>query len=85
MRIEKSADELDMVSEMEISFTEKAIEAVTSRLRAEHHPDFNGCDCLDCAEPLMPLRLVDRRMRCVPCQDRLERRIKTQGGRRQDD
>lgn len=84
MRIEKSPDELDMASEMEMAFTEKAVEAVTSRLRAEHHPDFNGVDCLECAEPLMPLRLTDRRMRCVPCQDRLERRIKTQG-RRSDD
>lgn len=84
MRIEKSADEIDMSSELEMAFTEKALEAVVAKLRPEHHPDFNGKDCVECDDPLPDLRIADRRIRCVPCQTAIERRFKTTGRRHED-
>ena len=84
MRIEKSADEIDMSSEMEMAFTEKAIQAAVSGLRPEHHADFNGTDCVECEDPLPELRITNRRIRCVACQTAIERRVKTTGRRHED-
>lgn len=73
--IEKSADETDMASDMEEAFREKAIEQVQSHLR-QHHPDFDGVTCLDCGEDMIELRLQMGRIRCVYCQNILERKQK---------
>lgn len=71
--IEKSANENDMASDLEELFREKAIEAAQSNLR-QHHPDFDGANCMDCSDPITELRLTMGRIRCVYCQEMLERR-----------
>jgi ribosomal protein S27E len=73
--IEKSADESDMASDMEEAFREKAIEYAQSHIR-QHHPDFDGVNCLDCEEPMIAFRLTMGRIRCVYCQEIVERREK---------
>lgn len=76
MDIERSADELDIASELEMAFSEKAQEAIVLRLRPEKHPDFNGKDCIICEEPLPELRIAMGRIRCVACQQRKEAKEK---------
>lgn len=73
--IEKSADESDMASDLEEVFREKAIEAVQSHMK-ESHPDFDGVHCLECDEEMIEFRLSIGRIRCVYCQNILERRLK---------
>ena len=46
------------------------------KLKPESHPSFNGIDCVDCDEPMLPERLRMRRVRCTPCQDILEQRAR---------
>jgi hypothetical protein len=74
--IHKVADEIDMASELEMLFNQAAQKAVVARLLPEHHPDFNGTDCLVCEEPLTPLRVNMHRMRCVPCQEEHDKQRK---------
>ena len=73
--IEKSADENDMASDMEEAFRERAIEIVQLNLK-QHHPDFDGVNCLDCGETMIELRLTMGRIRCVYCQGIEERKQK---------
>ncbi len=73
--IEKSANENDMASDLEEAFREKAIKAAQLSLK-QHHPDFDGVNCLDCREPVPELRLTMGRIRCVYCQNIEERRQK---------
>lgn len=76
MTIEKSADEMDMASELEIMFNEGAIAAVCCRLQPEHDEAFDGANCVECEDPLPELRLRIGRIRCVACQTRVEQRGK---------
>lgn len=76
MSIEKSADEIDMASELEIMFNEGAIAAVCSRLKPEHQEGFDGLNCVECEDPLPEVRLTMKRIRCVACQSVIESRVK---------
>lgn len=68
-----TADENERATLIEEQFTDAAIEAVRERVQPESHPDFDGMHCVDCAEPLPPARLALGRVRCVVCQEQLER------------
>jgi RNA polymerase-binding transcription factor DksA len=75
MNIQKSADEVDMASELEMIFNEKAIEAVTARLKPETDPDFDGKTCVECGDDMPPIRLAYNRIRCCNCQTIKERMV----------
>lgn len=79
MNIERSADELDMASEMEMIFNEEAQQAVAARLQPETHPDFDGRHCIECEDELPELRLTMGRIHCVSCQQRIENEKKVYG------
>lgn len=77
--IVREADEMDMASNMEIMFTESAIHAVQCLTAPQKHPDFDGENCLDCAEPIPTERLSMFKIRCVCCQTAVEEADKRRG------
>lgn len=76
MNIEKSADEMDMASELEMMFNESAIAAVCCKLDPQHEEGFDGLNCVECEDPLPEIRLTMKRIRCVACQSVVESRGK---------
>ena len=71
--MEKPADFLDAATELAEAFTDAAILKVRMANAPESHPDFNGKNCLDCGDTLISARLALGKMRCVYCQDHLEK------------
>ncbi|MBT9176621.1 MAG: hypothetical protein DDT20_00941 [Firmicutes bacterium] len=41
----------------------------------EVHPDFDGSHCIDCEDDIPVGRLLLNKVRCVYCQQRVERRV----------
>ena len=39
----------------------------------QQHPDFDGENCVRCDTPIPPGRLAMRKVRCVPCQEIMDR------------
>ena len=72
---DRSADSFDIASEYEDKFREEAIQAVRAKA-LEKHPDFDGCNCVDCGLDIPAERLKLGAYRCVPCQTDRERRSK---------
>lgn len=71
------ADDLDRAAQLSYKINEAYIESVRQRNKPEQTKDADGTwphpDCVECDEPLPPLRLQMGRLRCVFCQTRLER------------
>ena len=78
---ERTADENERATLIEGQFTEAAIEAVREQVQPESHPDFDGAHCVECEKPLPPARLALGRVRCVACQEQLEREARRYGPR----
>ncbi len=72
-------DEADIASALEMGFIAQALEAHKAKVAKETHPDFDGESCLDCGEEIPQLRLDMGRIRCVHCQEALERKNKMHG------
>lgn len=72
-------DEADIASALEMGFIAQALEAHKAKVAKETHPDFDGESCLDCGEEIPQLRLDMGRIRCVHCQEALERKNKLHG------
>lgn len=72
-------DEADIASALEMGFIAQALEAHKAKVAKETHPDFDGENCLDCGEEIPELRLSMGRIRCVYCQEALERKNKLHG------
>ena len=71
--MEKPADFLDAATEIAEAFTEAAILRVRKANSKETHPDFDGENCVICGETLIALRLTLGKIRCVDCQEHIER------------
>jgi RNA polymerase-binding transcription factor DksA len=69
-------DESDRASAIEAIFNEDALRDAKKRAQPETHPDFDGTHCVGCGEEIPAARLELSRIRCVECQDQLERRRK---------
>jgi hypothetical protein len=56
----------------------RCLREVQARLQPESHPDFDGMHCVEprCAVVLPKARLEMGRIRCVSCQEALERSMK---------
>jgi RNA polymerase-binding transcription factor DksA len=78
---ERTADENERATLIEEQFTEAAIEAVREKVQPESHPDFDGAHCVECEELLPAARLALGRVRCVACQEQLEREARRYGQR----
>lgn len=72
-------DDADIASAFEMAITNRAIEETRAKAAPESHPDFDGESCLDCGDTIIPLRLSLGRIRCVVCQERLEKKSKMFG------
>jgi RNA polymerase-binding transcription factor DksA len=72
-------DEGDIASAIEMGFLAKALEAHKAKVAPEKHPDFDGVTCLDCGDDIPQVRLAMGRMRCVYCQEILEKKNKMRG------
>jgi RNA polymerase-binding transcription factor DksA len=67
------ADESDRATAAEMQFAAVALEEIRRQAAPEHHPDFDGESCVSCGSSIPALRLEMGRVRCVACQERLER------------
>jgi RNA polymerase-binding transcription factor DksA len=72
-------DEADIASALEMGYMAQALEAHKAKVAKETHPDFDGESCIDCGEEIPQLRLSMGRIRCVYCQESLERKNKLHG------
>jgi len=72
-------DEAEIASAFEMAITNRAIEETRAKAAPQSHPDFDGKSCLDCGEFIIPERLALGRIRCVICQERLEKKSKMFG------
>lgn len=70
------SDELEAADGLQEQARGHGLAVVRDALRAEHHPDFNGHDCVACGDPLPDVRIADKRVRCAPCATALEKRQK---------
>lgn len=69
-------DEAEIASALEIGFIAHALEMHKSKVAPESHPDFDGEHCVDCDEKIHEVRLTMGRVRCVHCQEFLEKKGK---------
>lgn len=74
--VPQTADENDRASAWEAVFNDDAIRAVRQKVAPETHPDFDGRHCVECGDALPKVRLENGRIRCVSCQEILERKDK---------
>lgn len=66
-------DEGDLASAYERGFIQDALNRHKEKLAPETHPDFDGETCIDCGAEIPALRLSMGRIRCVDCQNKLEK------------
>lgn len=69
-------DEGDIASAYERDFILSALQRHKEKLAPETDPDFDGESCITCGNEIPDLRLQMGKIRCVECQEKLERRKK---------
>ena len=69
-------DELDRASDIEIASTEEGIRRSLAKLRPQYDSRFDGIHCVDCGEALPAIRVTNTRVRCVDCQELVDRKGK---------
>lgn len=69
-------NQFEMAERLEEAQRECAIRAAGLRAGRESHPGFDGLHCVGptCGEPILQARLDMGKVRCVPCQQLLEKR-----------
>lgn len=72
-------DDGEIASALELGFIAKALEKHKEKLAPETHPDFDGESCIVCGETIPKIRLKMGKIRCVFCQEILEKRNKMIG------
>ena len=73
-------DEADIASAIEMSFISHALSAHKEKVAPEKHPDFDGESCISCGDTIPEQRLKMGRIRCVYCQEEIERKNNLYGG-----
>lgn len=71
--MENYADEIDRANMIANVFLSEAVEEVARRCAPETHPDFDGTHCVECGDDIPAERLNLGRIRCVYCQERIEK------------
>lgn len=65
------------VSDAEIArHLDHSLKQAVGKSGAEYHPDFDGEHCVECEVDMHAVRLQWGRVRCIHCQERLEKRAK---------
>ena len=72
-------DEGDLASALELGFLAQTIARHQEKMKPETHPDFDGEHCIDCDIEIPEQRLAMHKIRCVDCQELLERKRKLKG------
>jgi ribosomal protein S27E len=75
---ERTADELETAENLRQETSDFGLAQVREHLKAEHHPDFDGVNCVGCGDELAPVRIAYKRVRCAACQTEIEKRQKLQ-------
>lgn len=65
---------LELAEELENAQRDRAISRVSALAAPETHPDFDGTHCVRCEDQIPPGRLKLGKVRCVNCQQHLEKR-----------
>ncbi len=78
--IEKSADDLEMASQLQEQLNERGLEAVRAGMSPQTHVDFDGVHCVACDDDMPSERLAAGRVRCTACESALEKQKKMRGG-----
>lgn len=77
---ENHPDEIDRANELAARYTEAQIDEVRRRNKPEQVQRKDGSwpepDCVECGDPIPPLRLSLGKIRCTCCQTALERSTK---------
>lgn len=66
-------DEGDIASALERGYINQALQKHKEKLAPETHPDFDGESCVSCGGEIPLLRLNMGKVRCVHCQEKLEK------------
>lgn len=64
---------VDAAQELQMSTNDKAVAAIQALAGPETHPDFDGKHCVDGGEVIPEARLSLGKIRCVNCQEAVER------------
>jgi RNA polymerase-binding transcription factor DksA len=72
-------DEGDIASALELGFIAHALEMHKAKVAPETHPNFDGETCVDCGDDIPEVRLTMGKVRCVHCQELLEKKNKLRG------
>lgn len=67
-------DETEFAQYIEQAQTDAAVKNAVAKAKPEYHPDFDGKHCVDCDEEIPAPRLKLHKVRCIHCQDFLEKR-----------
>ncbi len=67
-------DDADVADSNITAFINNSLTANSKALRPQKHPDFDGENCVDCGDKMVPERLAFGRVRCTLCQTEIERR-----------
>lgn len=72
---ERATDLIDQASQASELFLEADISQARKGVEPEKHPDFDGKHCVeeDCGVEIPQKRLAHGRVRCVDCQERIEK------------
>ena len=70
------ADIFDTAQAFQARLNADAESRARGKSAPESHPEFDGYHCIDCAEGIHPVRLAMGKVRCMECQDFLERRVR---------
>lgn len=73
----RESDNLDIASELQDKFNQRGILESQAAMAQQTDPDFDGVNCLDCDADIPATRIALGRMRCVDCQDVLERKSRS--------
>lgn len=69
----RHSDVLDEAAELAAALTESAVAAVRRAALPEHHPSFDGLNCIECEDEIPKERLALKKIRCIPCQEILDK------------
>lgn len=70
------SDIYDKAQEQDEAFRTLALAQQAGKAGKESHPDFDGQNCLDCTGEIPDDRLALGKIRCIGCQEELEKRRK---------
>ena len=66
------ADIIDTANAFAARLNDDALDRARGKSEPESHPDFNGLNCVDCGDDILPARLLLNKVRCLDCQEVLE-------------